>query len=128
VTRTGRDLLRGAALALLAGVAALCIARFGLGRVYYLNILLPAALVAMLLVAWLIHLKADGFFGRGKPPVARDAEHPYAAFDEAVVPRRPGGKEAWGSGDVQRALVWAALLLALASVLLYHALGVGTRF
>ena len=128
MTRTGRDLLRGAALALLAGVAAFCIARFGLGRLYYLNILLPATLVAMLLVAWLIHLKADGFFGRGKPPVARDAEDPYAAFDEAVVPRRSGGKEAWDSGDVLRALVWGALVLAVASVVLYHVAGVGTRF
>lgn len=133
--RFAQDALRGTVLACLAAGASYLLARYAFGRLFYLGLLLAATLAGMLLVAWLIHLKADGFFGRSRKeettvPV-RDPDHPYASFDDPVLPRGahdPRGAKPWDSRDVMRALLWAAAELAVVSVVLYHAMGLGARF
>jgi hypothetical protein len=128
-----RDTLRGTVLAGLAVGASFLLAHYAFGRLFYLGILLAATLVGMLLVAWLIHLKTDGFFGRSRreetPPPDRD--HPYASFDDPVLPRGsadPREVRPWDSLDVMRALLWAAAELAVVSAALYHFAGIGSRF
>jgi hypothetical protein len=123
--RIGRDLVRGAGLALPVGLACALAARFVRERPHAQSLLLAAAMVAMLLGAWLIHLKADGFFGRAleKPPTGGDREAPAAgpfaapfiAYGEDVLERHDSG--AWTAQELLRALLWSALLLGLASVL-----------
>lgn len=132
-----RDLAWGVGLALVAGLASFLLARYVLGNLYHLSVLLPAAMVSLLLAAWLLHLKADGFFGRVAPGRAASPEMqrqepsapgpvPFAPF-EAEVLDRPG-TAAWTAGDLLRALLWGALFLGLASVVLYHLGGVGAHF
>lgn len=133
--RVAQDALRGTVLAGLAAGASFLLARYAFGRLFYLGFLLAAALAGMLLVAWLIHLKSDGFFGRSRkdeaPQPERDPDHPYASFDDPVLPRGahdPRGAKPWDSRDVMRALLWAAAELAAASAALYHFAGIGSRF
>ena len=127
------DLLRGTALAAAAGACSYFAARFGLGRVYYLAALLPAAMLGMLLVAWLIYLKADGFFGNAiknaRQQGPRDHDRIHVAFDEDVL-TRPGAASSsstWDSRTVMRSLLWAALELGLVSIALYHLAGIGAH-
>ncbi len=122
-----RDFLRGTALALAAGAACFGLARFVFGRLYYQSPLLAASLAAMLLLAWLLHLRADGFLPKAKPPDAPRKATPYAAFHEEVIPRE-GGPQPWDGRDVMRALLWAAGELALVSIALYHLAGIGSRY
>jgi hypothetical protein len=129
------DLLRGTLIATSVGVGCFLLARFAFGKLYYLGILLSAALVTLLLVAWLIHLKVDGFFGRSRkeavPEPKRDPELPFATLDDGILPRggsHPQDVRPWGSLDVMRALLWAAGELALLSIALYHFVGIGAAF
>lgn len=131
--RTAQDAVRGTVLASLAVGASYLLARYTLGRIFYLSLLLAATLAGMLLVAWLIHLKADGFFGRARREETPqpDRDHPYASFEDPVLPRGtadPRGAKPWDSLDVMRALLWAAAELAVVSVALYHVAGIGSRF
>ncbi len=57
----------------------------------------------MLLIAWAIHLKADGFFGG------------------------PAQEHALKASDLVHALLWASAVLGLASIALYHWAGIGSR-
>lgn len=136
MTRWRTDALRGTALSLCLALIAFVLARYGFGRMYYVGVLLPAFLFGELLVAWLIHLKSDGFFGGTKPAeevapkLAPDSvpEQLYASFDQGVLPRSPRGegpREPISSRDVMRALLWSALELGLASIALYHGAGIG---
>jgi len=123
--RIGRDLVRGAGLALPVGLACALADRFVLERPHALSLLLAAAMVAMLLGAWLIHLKTDGFFGSAlekapadgdrKAPAAGPLAAPFVAYGEDVLERHDSG--AWTAQELLRALLWSALLLGLASVL-----------
>jgi hypothetical protein len=130
--QVARDLARGLGLAMAAGLASFLVARYVLGRLYALSALLPAAMVSLLLAAWLLHLRADGFFGRAVSPEAQGREPPspgevpFAPF-EADVLDRPGAA-AWTARDLLRALLWGALVLGLASVALYRWGGVGAHF
>jgi len=133
--RLPTDLLRGTLIAVSAGTACFLLARFAFGKLYYLGILLPAALVTLLLVAWLIHLKADGFFGRSRkepvPEPKRDPERPFATLDDGILPRggsHPQETRPWDALDAKRALLWAAMELALLSFVLYHLAGIGASF
>jgi len=134
-----RDLLRGTGLALIMGAGSFLLAQYGLGHLFYLSVLLPAAMVALLLIAWVIHLRADGFFGSPAqepssqavpgPPRA-GTERLYAAFDEDLLERSaPRGQReaAWQASDLVRALLWASAVLGLASIALYHWAGIGSR-
>lgn len=123
--RIAQDALRGTVLAALAVGASLLLARYAFDRGFYLGLLLAAMLVGMLLVAWLIHLKSDGFFGRSRTEEtpAPGREHPYASFDDPVLPRgmaNPREAKPWDSLDVMRALLWAAVELVVVSVVLYR--------
>jgi hypothetical protein len=133
VKHLGSDLLRGTALAGVMALGAWFVARYGFGRLYVLGALLPALMVTMLLVAWLMHLKADGFFGKvskaepGDPAERSDPEQPFARFGEGVRERigRPGRSS--DSRDLQRALLWGAVELGLVSAALYHLAGIGAN-
>lgn len=129
----GRDLLRGTAMAVPAAGLCWLLAHYAFGRLYYLPMLLAMATVAMLLTAWVLHLKADGFF-RGvkqerphEPPV--DGPRPsFASFHDGILERStPDGRTApmLTSGEVARALLWGAAELCLASVLLYRWVDIG---
>lgn len=134
-----RDLLRGTGLALVTGAGSFLLARYGLGHLFYLSVLLPAAMVALLLIAWVIHLRADGFFGSpAQEPASQavpesrraGAERFYAAFDEGLLERSvPRGQReaAWQASDLVHALLWASAVLGLASIALYHWAGIGSR-
>ena len=134
MTRLPGDLFRGALLALAAGTVSWLIARFAFGRLYYLGALLPAAMVIFVLLAWILHLKSDGFFPSRKSKersAEGQEERLFASFDEGVIPRQPAGpREArsWDQGDVLRALLWGALFLGLVSIALYHGAGIGARY
>lgn len=127
-----RELLFGTAVALLAGLVAFLLARFVLGHLYYLSVLLPAALVAMLLIAWLLHLKADGCFGATKQaqaPEPDDGKHPWlrVTFEDGVIDRPIPVGQLPPPLNVGRVMLWGALELGLVSVALYHWAGVGSR-
>jgi len=121
------DLARGASLAVVAGLAALLVARFALERLQVLSLLLAVAMVAMLLGAWCLHLRADGFFGTRRP--VRDADPPrepaatFAVYGEGIL-ARDGGKS-WTPQEVLRALLWSALLLGAASLVFHSRAGIG---
>lgn len=119
------DLGRGTALTLVIGAGAFLLAHVAFGRLHALGALLPAAMAAELLTAWLIHLKSDGWFGGpAHKPEARDGS-PYAHVGEEVLPRGGSREPAWTAQDVMRALLWSAGELCLLSIALYHLAGIG---
>jgi hypothetical protein len=119
-------------VALSAASGCFLLARFAFRNLYYLGILLPAALMVLLLVAWLMHLKADGFFGRSReeplPELERNPERLFATFDDGILARKGRQGRPWDTREVTRALLWAAAVLALASIALYHGAGIGAAF
>ena len=126
-----KDALRGTALAAIATLGAWLLARFAFGGLFYMGVLLPVFMTSMLLVAWLIHLKADGFV-RGSsesPPAVERLEptRPFASFDEGIRTRADGANAApvLDSRDVMRALLWSTVELAIVSITLYHGAGIG---
>jgi hypothetical protein len=133
-----RELRLGTELALLLGAGCFLLARCAFGHLYYLSVLLPAALVSMLLVAWFIHLKSDGFFhGAVQARSNQTPEHgetgpsPFCIpFEEGVLKRSsPAGESPWPwpACAVGRALLWGAAELGLASIALYFGAGIGAR-
>ena len=155
------DALRGTAIAAAASAASWTLAEFGFRRDWYLGVLVPAAALVCLLLAWLIHLREDGFARGGRSgtaagrPVssARDeaADRPRPEEASAEVPGRPdlglfaprdglverssaegpregGGRRAARPGGMRRALVWAAVEMALLSIALYEIAGIGAHF
>ncbi len=136
---TLRDLARGTSLALVMGAGSFLLARYALGHLYYLSVLLPAAMVALLFIAWVIHLRADDFFGSpAQEPSSKAVPGPrgvgagrlYAAFDEGLLERSAplGQREAvWKAPDLVHALLWASVVLGIASIALYHWAGIGSR-
>lgn len=143
-------LLRGTAAA--AAAAALCwaLALRGLGRIYYLAVFLPAAALAFLLVAWALHLRADGFFGgpsRRRPAAASaptsspsaaplaGQRPPYGLFAprDSIVARAPVGEEPLPRAEGRRGatgavLVVAAVELLLLAAALYALAGIGASY
>lgn len=101
------------------------LARFAFGRLYYLPLLLALAMVLMILTAWALHLREDGFFRGPKreapvEPRRTEPERPFPSFDDAVIERAPaGGKSApmLTVREVMRALLWGAAETCLLSVL-----------
>ena len=134
-----RGFLSGTSLALVLGAGSFLLARYALGHVYYLSVLLPAAMVTLLLLAWLMHLRSDGFFGGAtnvhSPPGS--AEHHdgrtdrlQASFDDDILERTtPVGQHAPAlkTQDVVPALLWGAAELGLLAIALYHWAGIGSR-
>lgn len=119
------DLLRGTAIAVPAAFLCWLLARFAFSRIYYLPLLLALVMVLMILTAWAIHLREDGFF-RGPKKEARaeprrmEPERPFPSFDDDVIERAPvDGKSApmLTAREVMRALLWAAAETCLLSVL-----------
>lgn len=128
------DALRGTALAALAMLGAWLLARFGFGRLYYLGILLPALMMIMLLVAWLIHLQADSSSeGSLEPPPAAERPEPaslFASFKGGILKRSDAedAAPALAPREVLRALLWSAGELAIVSITLYHGAGIGATW
>ena len=104
-------------------------------RSWQLGILLPAGALFFLLLAWLIHLREDGF---AKPPLvspAPDADPRLPAEtahfvrpEAGIIPRAPAraeGRPDRGPWRALPALLWAASELILLSALLYRFAGVG---
>jgi hypothetical protein len=127
------DLWRGTLLALLVAAGSFLLAHYAFGRLYYLSVLLPAATMALLLLAWLLHLRADGFFrGTGSAPAARlgterrPSGRLYAAFEEDIL-ERSVPESTWDFRAVQHVLLWASAELGLLSIALYHWAGTGAR-
>ena len=133
-----RDLFRGTLLALLAGASAFLLARFAFGHLYYLSVLLPVAMMAMLLLAWLLHLKSDGLFGgaaRSRSSLKQAEQNDpkqnglFVSFNEGVLERSPSGaKPSFPLSSLVPALLWGSVLLGLAAIALYYWGGIGSRF
>mgnify|MGYP001292069454 CR=1 FL=1 len=105
-------LSRGSCAAIAAALAAYAASRWGLHRLYYLGVLLPSLAFLFLLVAWLLHLKDDGFFRA--PKRAGKEEAPLGPF----APR----------GGLVPVLLVAAAELALLATALYAFIGVGAHY
>ena len=130
-----KDVLRGTGLALLAGVVCGLLSRQAADRLRDLPLLLAVAMVAMLLTAWLIHLKCDGFFrGAGmEPPTALRKARPdrlQASFQDEPYERSASagqGGAMWSTREVMRALLWGSAELGLASMTLHRWVGTGSH-
>jgi hypothetical protein len=130
-----KDILRGTGLALLAGVVCGLLSRQAAGRLFDLPLLLAVAMMAMLLTAWLIHLKSDGFYrGKGKEllsaPRKAGADRLQASFHDEPYERSTSdgqGGTVWSSLEVVRALLWGSVELGLASVTLHRWVGTGSH-
>jgi hypothetical protein len=143
---------KGLGLASLAGALSCALAFGAFHRAYYLGALLPLAIVLYLLVAWLLHLRGQGFMRSGREEGKRSASSGatesersmshnappmadyFAPRDGRIVPRSgdevhaSGRREKGYPGSAARELVWAAAWLALASALLYRFAGVGASY
>jgi hypothetical protein len=138
---------RGAAFALVAAAISYAVAIWGFGRDYYIGVLIPFALVLFLLVAWLTHLRRQGFMAdyRREEDSSQAASHNapatppssiFAPRDDVIVPRsdipprkaRSAPEKAESSREAIRALLWGALWLGLLAAWLYRFAGIGASY
>jgi hypothetical protein len=123
-------LLRGTAAAAIAAILSWAASIAGLGRLYYLSVLLPAAAFACLVVSWFLHLREDGFFkapGRLRPRRA-GTNGLVARNGEGEEPRdNPSDGKAEGR-TAAKVLLVAAVELALLATALYVFAGIGASY
>lgn len=147
---SARALARGTLLAASAAAASFLIARLGFRREYYAAVLLAVSGLTFLLIAWLAYLRGDGLVRRpgdgfsvgkedcsvsasGSTPDAEGMPDSgefalFAPRDGSLVERR-GGQEQEGDPRLfRRSFLFAAAELALLSLILYYATGLGARF
>jgi hypothetical protein len=122
-----------------AGLA-FAIAGFGHGRIYYAAVYMPVFMMCLILLAWVLYLKDDGFISRpGTVAGGTNAGGTTAGGTNAdgLIPRRPmaDGPQADSSvacngaaGKTRRVLLLAALQLGLLAAVLHAWAGVGARY
>ena len=142
-------LIRGTATAIIAAAMLWAISIKGLGKVYYMAVLLPIFAFFFLIVAWFIHLRDDGFFNT--PTKRRDmqpiddgqavtpedgrpqADPPLSLFAprDGIVARSgepQGPRRTIDGGAAGPALFVAAIELGVLSAIMYLASGIGASY